>query len=200
MSGIHSYQSYVKHRSLLMKGIDEKLYTAAMMARATLPKEYHDRIVDSASVSQEAFDELVDRYNTLCRGLGLESLWSLMNVNGKIVFTSSTSPDKNAVNQQHVKFFEVHSNPETYTAVFSTQEPQYQIKSDKWGRIKGVLIPFTDSHGRPYLFGAGMKLSDVDILLNQSLRESLFLNLGFLCIGGVFSYIFAKVLSKPFDD
>ncbi|MCP4398016.1 MAG: hypothetical protein GY801_12060, partial [bacterium] len=47
MSGIHSYQSYVKHRSLLMKGIDEKLYTAAMMARATLPKEYHDRIVDS---------------------------------------------------------------------------------------------------------------------------------------------------------
>ncbi|MCP4397316.1 MAG: PAS domain S-box protein, partial [bacterium] len=83
---------------------------------------------------------------------------------------------------------------------FSMQEPQYQIKSNKWGRIKVVLIPFTDSHGRPYLFGAGMNLSEVDKLLTQSLRESLFLSLGFLGIGCVFSYIFAKVLSKPFND
>ena len=200
VSGIYVYHSYVKQRGLLLKGIDEKLYTAAMMARATLPKDYHDRLVDSASVSQEAFDDIVDRYNRLCRDVGLEYLWSLMIVNGEIVFTSSTSPDKNTANQKHAKFFEVHSNPELYRNLFSTQEPQYQINSDKWGRIKVVLIPFTDSHGRPYLFGASMKLSEVDILLNHSLRESFFLCVGFLGIGFIFSYMFANVLSKPFND
>ena len=199
ISGLYAYQDYAAHRSLLMNAIDEKLYTAALMARATLPEDYHDRIVDSSSVSKEEFDQIVERYNQLCVELGMEYLWSLMIVDGEIVFTSSTSPDKVTANQAHAKFFEVHSNPELYQEAFNTLEPQYQINDDKWGRIRAVLIPFTDRHGRPYLFGASMKLSQVDRLLRENLYRSLFLGSGALLVGALLSLLVANYLSKPFD-
>ncbi len=200
ISAIYSYQSYVMQRKLLMKGIDEKLYVSAKMAQAILPLDYHDRIVDSTSVSKKEYDQIVDQYNKLCVDLDIEYLWSLMKVNGKIVFTSSTSPDKNVNNQKQAKFFEIHTNPDAYKQAFTTQEPQYQIIIDKWGKLKSVLIPFRDRHGRPYLFGACAELSEIDQLLNQSIEDSAFLALGFLIIGSIFSYMFANLLSKPFSN
>jgi PAS domain S-box-containing protein len=200
ISGLYTYQNYTVQRSTLIKGIDEKLYTAALMARAALPEDYHDRIMDSSSVSKEEFDATVNRYNQLCVDLGMEYLWSLMIVDGEIVFTSSTSPDKQVVNQAHAKFFEVHSNPELYQEVFSTLKPQYQDNIDKWGHIRAVLIPFTDNQGRPYLFGASMKLSEVDHLLRENLYQSLFLGLGSLLVGVILSLQIANFLAKPFRN
>ncbi len=198
-AGTYSYLGYVEHRDMGIKEIDEKLYAAAIMARATLPEDYHDRIVDSTSVSRNEFDKIVDRFNKLCVTLDMEYLWSLMEVNGKIVFTTSTSPDKDVSNQKHARYFEAHSNPELYHKVFSTQEPQYQINIDKWGKIKVVLVPFLDSHGRPYMFGASMKLTEVDAMLDRHINESLLLGLGLLFIGLLFSFFLANLLSKPFN-
>ncbi len=194
-----SYQSYQNQQNMLMRGINERLYTAAIMARATLAEDYHDRIVDSGSVSKEEFDRIVDRYNKLCVDLGMEYLWSLMVIDGKIVFTSSTSPDKDVANQKHAKFFEIHSNPKLYYKAFSTMKPQYQINGDKWGRIKAVLVPFKDIQGRPYLFGASLKLSEVDQLLQQSFSEWMYLCLGFIFIGFLFSYALADLIGRPFQ-
>ncbi|CCK81418.1 hybrid sensor histidine kinase/response regulator [Desulfobacula toluolica] len=198
-SGASSYQSYLRQRTMLINGIDKQLYTAAMMARATLPRDYHDSIVDAASVAKKRFNEIVNRYNELCVELEMEYLWSLMKINGEIVFTSSTSPDKITNNENHAKFFESHTNPELYETAFLTQKPQYQQHMDKWGKIQVVLIPFVDSHGRPYLFGAGMKLSRVDGLLRRSLKESIIFGAGFLLAGLILSYILARMLSVPLN-
>jgi len=199
LSLVHSYQTYHKQKKLLIEGINKKLYTAAMMARSTLPQDYHDNLINSSSITKEKFDGIVSRYNQLCLDLNLEYLWSLMEINGKIVFTTSTSPDKNTMNQKHAKFFELHSNPELYTKTFLTQKPQYQNNIDKWGEIQVVLIPFQDIHGRPYLFGASMELSEVDELLSQSIKEAIYLGFGFLLVGLILSYILSKLLSEPLN-
>jgi PAS domain S-box-containing protein len=199
LSGGYTYQNYSNQRDSLMKGIDKKLYAAAMMARAILPQDYHDKILDSSSITKKEFDEIISKYNKLCVDLDLEYLWSLMIINDKIVFTSSTSPDKNTKNQKHAKFFELHSNPELYEKTFSTKKAQYQQIIDKWGKIQTVLIPFIDSHGRPYLFGASMKLSEVDSLLRQNIRDSIYFGLWFLFVGLILSYVLSKLLSMPLD-
>ncbi|HRZ40903.1 MAG TPA: hypothetical protein P5246_07830, partial [Candidatus Omnitrophota bacterium] len=198
-SGVFSYQSYVKQHQTLIKGIDEKLYTAAVMARAALPADYHDRITDAGSVPKEEFDRTVERFNRLCDALGLEYLWSLMKIDGKIVFTSATSPDKDVAGQKHAKFFEEHSSPELYEKVFSSMEPQYQVNRDKWGQIMTALVPFQDSHGRAYMFGASMTLAEVDRLLEKNFRELVLLSSGFILAGFVFSYLMAGFLSDPFQ-
>ena len=61
-----------------------------------------DCIVNTENILQakEEFDKIVTKYNQLCVDLDLEYLWSVLKINGKIVFTTSTSPDKNTDNQK----------------------------------------------------------------------------------------------------
>jgi two-component sensor histidine kinase len=188
---------YFEKRGALMEGIDEKLRTAATMARATLPADYHDRIVGPGSVSDAEFQVIVGRYNALCETLGMEYLWSLMDIDGMIVFTSATSPDKEVKNRKHAGFFEKHSNPELYTKTFATMEPSYQINDDRWGRIRVALLPFRDSHGRPYLFGASVRLTDVDEQMQRVLWRSLLIGLGVLLGAIGVGVLQAKIILRP---
>ncbi|MGD9733905.1 MAG: PAS domain S-box protein [Desulfamplus sp.] len=200
LSGIHFYQTYTKQKNLLIQGIDKKLYTAAMMARAILPMDYHANIIDSSSISKEEFDKIVTKYNQLCVDLDLEYLWSVLKINGKIVFTTSTSPDKNTDNQKHAKFFETHSNPESYEAPLLKQQPEYKEILDEWGKLRVVLIPFQDSTQRPYLFGACIKLSEMNSLLTQNIKETIYLGVGSLIAGFILSYFLSKILSVPLNN
>jgi len=199
LSGFYTFQNYQKQKKILIKGINEKLYTAALMAKNILPADFHDKIQDQSSVSKNDFDQIVDQYNRLCVSLNLEYLWSLMKIDGQTIFTTSTSPDKNVNNQKHANFFEAHSNPELYEKTFTNLKPQYQNNVDKWGKIQVVLIPFKDIHERPYLFGASINLEEVDHILNQSLKDSLFLFFFFLIVGLFFSYLISKFITTPLN-
>ena len=181
-------------------GVDEKLRTAAVMARATLPEDYHDRLAGPASVSDGEYQRIVDRYNRICTLLGMEYLWSLMDINGAIVFTTSTSPDKEAKNRKHAAFFEKHSNPEIYTGTFGAMQPSYQINDDKWGRIRVALVPFHDSHGRPYLFGASIRLTEIDRQLDRVIYASLLVS-ACLLLGAVgVGALLAKSIIRPINN
>ena len=63
---------YKTQEKTLLHGIDAQLLTAAQMARAMLPRDYHDRISSEDSVSQQRFSEIVDRFNELCVKLDLQ--------------------------------------------------------------------------------------------------------------------------------
>jgi signal transduction histidine kinase/ActR/RegA family two-component response regulator len=195
--GAFSVALYLNTRHALMDGIDEKLRTAAFMARATLPADFHDTIVGPESLSDAKYQQIVDRYNTLCKTLGMEYLWSLMDVKGAIVFTTATSPDKDAKNRKHAAFFEKHSNPELYTGTFASMKPSYQINDDKWGRIRVVLVPFTDSIGRPYLFGASIRLTEVDRQLRQVVFNSSIISLALLVGTFGVSALLARTMTRP---
>ena len=164
---------YAEQKKSLLSGIDAKLASVAALAREILPPDYHDRITGPASVSDAEFQKIVERNNRLCVELGLEYIWSLMVVDGQVVFTTSTSPDKIAGNRKHAKFFEMHSNQELYLETFATMRPTYRNCHDKWGNIRVVLIPSTDAHGRKYLFGSSVRLTEV----NRQLRGIVWLSM-----------------------
>ncbi len=188
---------YYEQKAALIDGIDEKLRTAALMARATLPADYHDKLLDSNSVTDAEYQRIVDKNNKLCTELGLEYIWSLQKINGKIVFTSSTSPDKNVKNRKHAAFFEKHSNPNAYKEIFTTMKASYQIITDKWGRIRVVLVPFRDTFGRSYIFGACMRLTDVDKKLHHALLTCVLISLGILFGAICVSIIQARFMLSP---
>ena len=188
----------VQYRSL-QSGIDAELHTAAIMARELLPQEFHDRISGKNSVSDAEYQQIVDRFNHLCVQADLEYLWSLMILDGKVVFTSATSPSKDASLRDQADFLEVHSNPELYARTFETMQPQYQINDDKWGRIRTVLIPYYDSHGRKYLIGASRSMKAVDDAVRATLISSLLAGGGVLVLGTLFCMLLARSFARPIE-
>jgi PAS domain S-box-containing protein len=194
---LFSLALYRLQSQALMDGIDTQLRTAATMAQGLVPDNYHDQIIGRQSVPDADYQRIVDRYNRLCQSLGLEYLWSLLVIDNQIVFTTSTSPDKIAANRRHAAFFEVHSNPELYRPTFARMTPTYQINDDKWGRIRVVLLPYKDRLGRPYLYGASVRLTDVDQALRQTIYQCLLGGL-LLCAGGLMvSVQLARLIAGP---
>jgi len=190
---------YQDEKKSLLESIDARLETAAIMARSTLPGDYHSSIINNTSVSPIQYERIVRKFNKLCTDLHLEYLWSVMEIDNKIVFTSSTSPDKIFENYKHAYYFDAHTNPEAYRKAFSTMSIQKQLIHDKWGSLRVVLVPFKDISGRPYVFGASLKTSIVDILTVRVLKEATFLMLILLITGWLLSYFISRLLAKPFD-
>jgi PAS domain S-box-containing protein len=189
---------YLKsQKEALLTSIDSKLMAVARSAEYILPQNYHDSIIDGNTVSKEDYLKIIDRYNRLCLKLGLEYVWSLMVIDDRIVFTSSTSTDKKVESGKHALFFDVHSNPEAYKKAFETMEIDYRINDNEWGYTRVVLVPSFDSKGRRYLFGASMKISDVDFMLKRTVMNSLMISVAVFLLGGFFSFLLAKSLSIP---
>lgn len=182
----------------LIHGIDEKLLIAANSVEHILPENHHDKLIDENSIPPDEYLKMIDINNKYCEELNLEYVWSLLELkNGTIVFSSSTSISKNVSNGDHALFFDVHSNPGAFYKTFSTMQTQYRLNNNEWGRIKLVLIPHYDKFGRKFLYGAGVKLDDVDAALYETLINSLILNLIVLIAGIILSLFFSSLVSRP---
>jgi PAS domain S-box-containing protein len=180
-------------------GVDRELLTAALMAKDILPPNYHDRITGKDSVNDADYLKIVGRFNELCKQTGMEYLWSLMVLDGKIVFTSGTSPSKDANQKDQAGFLEVHSNPGAYTQVFESMQPQYENIQDKWGHLRAVLVPFYDAQGRKYLIGASRRTQELDIQKASLLNSLVLLSSLTILIGALLSFILANAITRPIE-
>jgi PAS domain S-box-containing protein len=184
------------HKHELIENIDAQLFNAATFSKSLVPGDYHDRITDSNSVSSSAFEDIVSRNNDLCEELGMEYLWSLILLDDHPFFTTATSPDKKTENGLHAGFLEPHTNPEFYTETFNSMEPQLQVIHDKWGSLRSILVPHYDQSGRKYLFGACIRVADLQALTPRLLRETLLTTLIFLIIALPGSLLLSKYLTQ----
>ena len=191
---------YLTQRRLLLKDVDTRLVEAARLARAKLPSDYHDRIDNTDSVSEDEYLAIVKGYNSLCRQLGIQYIWSLALLNGQIVFTSATSTTRDLGTGEHAAFLEPHSNPEAYTQAFSTMRTQYATFHDKWGEGRMVLVPDRDRRGRPFLFAASVDLGDVRTILGETLMNSTLVGLSMLLVGMIAALIVAGSISQPISE
>ncbi len=188
---------YQSQQSSLLRSIDQRLFTAAHFAKELLPADYHDRLTNRDSVTPEEFDRIVDRNNRLCLQLGLQYLWSCMVVDGQIVFTSSTSPGKDVTRGDHARFFEAHCDPASFERVFRTMTVDYSSFRNEWGHGRQVLIPFRDAHGRPYCFGASVRVDEVRAALQRTLGQAAAVSGLCAAICLIATLLLSRSLSRP---
>ncbi len=134
---------------------------ANLFIKDALPPDFHDRIDNSDSLDASEYDRIVRRHNRLCREIDLQYLWSCLRTDEGIFFTTATSPTHDIERQDHARFFEKHGDPHAFDAVFSTMQPDYSSFRNEWGHGRMVLVPFRDSRGRAYCFGASMSIDSL---------------------------------------
>ena len=162
----------------LMQQIDAQLHAAANFAKAALPDDFHDGLRDADSLTPEAFDQIVARNNRLCRHLNLQYLWSCLLTDAGVVFTTATSPGHDVSEGDHARFFELHRDPHSFDRAFGSMESDFCSFDNEWGQGRMVLVPFRDSQGRAFCFGASMSVSDVMAAQRRLLGHTLLLGLG----------------------
>ena len=198
-AGAYTYIQAVDHRMAMLEKVDARLLTAARCAEAMLPADYHDRIVDRSSVSPEAFAATVKKFDALCVKLDLSYIWSVMILDGKFVFTTATSKDKDNPVSECAAFLDMHTNPDAYadTGVFDDMAIKYSSFHDKWGTGRMVLIPHIDTHGRKHLFAASVQLDELNSTITRGVLKSLAVSAGIVGFGVLLSILFSRTLSTP---
>ncbi len=173
-AAVTSFSYYMANRSYYLAGIDAKLMTGAVMARHFVGADFHDRLVDAQSLDAEAYLAIVARNNAACLETGFQYLWSnLFLPDGRIVFTTAASPDKEAGRGGHADFFSPHTDPAAFDTVRGSEQPTFSTFRNEWGQGRMVLLPYRDAQGRLYVFGASMALQPIEDYMIEQLRWTL---------------------------
>ena len=160
------------------KSADARLLMADEMTRELLGPDYHDRIDDESSVSEEQFRRIVAKNDDLCRRLNLQYLWSVLLVNDKLVFTSATHSDLNDSKSPCASFFETHHDPEAFAlALQQESKPVYSTFRNEWGEGRQVLVARKDARGRTCIFGASLQLTAFNAMVRRTVMASLCISL-----------------------
>ncbi|HOZ47449.1 MAG TPA: ATP-binding protein [Candidatus Hydrogenedentes bacterium] len=192
-----SVLAYRQQRSALIHGIDQQLLTVIQCAKAMLPEDFHNRVVDANSVPAEEYRRIVERNNALCRALGLQYIWSVLVDDGAIRFTTATSPSLDVTQGDYAGFFEVHRDPPAFDAVLATMQPDFSEFHNEWGDGRMVLVPYRDGRGRPYCFGASMSIEVVDALVHQGTLHALGVGILALGVGVSVGLVLAHAVTRP---
>lgn len=188
---------FESRRAAMFSNADNLMRTGAAFAEEWLGPHYHERITDRHSVSPADFERIVARHDQLCQKLGLQYIWSLLELDGQLVFTTATHTVLTNQHSACAAFFDVHTNPEVYRHALATMQPEFTTFHDKWGAGRMVLLPAWDKQHRKYLFAASVQLAGFDALLRRTLLESIVVG---LAVGGLFSllaWMLARMLTRP---
>lgn len=198
ITALFAYFLYDTQKKEFLDGIDRQLNTGAIMARSMAGADYHDQIVDKNSISKDAYLRLGDTYNTVCRASGFQSLWSnLILDDGSIVFTSATSTSKDIAEGDHVLFFDTYSAPEAFQSAITTGKETFSTFHKQWGSGRMILVPYQDSMGRFYVFGASISVAELGSRLHDTALKAFLLFLLMLAFGTLAAYFLALAISRP---
>lgn len=199
-SAVASWSMYSVQRTEYIAGVDSKLLTAARMIEPILPPDYHSAIVNKSSVPARDYLKITQTYNDLCLELGLQYLWSVIVLDGEILFTTGTSTSKNVASGDFALFLDKHTNPAAFDAVLKSEDVSYSTFHNKWGEGRMVLIPRRDAHGRLYILGSSVQLDFLGAILRENAQRSLMYFLFAIAIGAVLSYLISAPLARKINE
>lgn len=175
---------FITHRHLV-SDIDQRLLDAAYATEALLGPALHHRDMDANSLSDEQDYQIAMELTGLVRELELEYLYSMMEIDNRIMFiTSSATPEEMATNTYEPAYFTEY--PEADEALYRVIDEggiSYSEYTDRWGDFRSIFIPFTASDGQRYVIGADISLDAVTATTWQSVGIALLACLGFGLIG-----------------
>ena len=111
-SVIYTTYFYKNDKTLIIKGIDDKLITAAYGFKF-FTDSYHDKIAGSDSISREQYLEVIKKLGEFSDNTRIEAAYSMIVSDGKIFFTSdsATSATDDAKAAVPVQFYDNTKTP-----------------------------------------------------------------------------------------
>lgn len=165
----------------VMSDIDRRLLMTAKTLPEILPPDYHDRAVNSKSISRAEWIIIENKLTSLAESSGVVYVWSDILADGKVFITSCNRTDQSNAAGLQIYYYMPYTDgvSKEEMSAFSGSEPVFANFSDKWGNFRAVFVPYTSPGGMKYLACAEYTIDYVDELLKKSQLLSVLIALGF---------------------
>lgn len=163
---------YYTFRLLVFKNIDDCLISAAYCTNYALGVDFHDKIENKHSISNEEHDKNVMLLSDVALKCNVDYTYTLMlNESKEVVFTALSATQDEINNKSYAKFYKVYEKPSelTLNAFNKINEILVEEYEDEYGYFRSVLIPKVTKNGKKYLVGADILINNIKKVLNTFL-------------------------------
>lgn len=169
-----SYYEYQKHKTMLYQQIDEKLLASATGTNLLLSPGFHDRTLNSSSITQSEYTRNIDRLSEFAKSLQVAYLYTMVQKNNKIYFTASSATDEERRTGENLTHYFDHYDDasDALNTVFLTHKITFDEYTDKWGSFRSIFVPLKSPDGHPYVIAADIEIDEINAALRE---ETLFL-------------------------
>ncbi len=174
--------------------INSKLKSAALNTAFVLGEDFFDRASRGEVYTDEDIDNTL-KLTKLAQNEGVDYVYSMIEKNGKIYFTSSSATKGEIADNKVFNYMEEYPEAtKQLKNIFKTFKPFYEVSSDRWGTFKSILIPMKTSEGIKYIVGADIKIDRILAKKRQFLKYILIFSLLMFIIILFFAYKIRKLL------
>lgn len=195
--GVFTYRAA---KYILTEEVDEKLITAAIMAKEVLPPGYHDKITGPNSIDGETYRSIALKWTQLANEMGISYLWSLKQIDGKTVYTTVSRRTPVAKSPDYAPFFSEAEDFELFESAFRTMNPQFLFMNRYGSRFRVALNPFVDGSGSPCLFASAVNTSYLDDLFRKVVDSVAVICLVAMLVAMLIDFLLVRSISKPMED
>jgi len=156
---VYLFFSYISIKNKVNEQVDERLKIAAQSLEYLLPFNYHDIATNRKAVNEIEFNEITELLTNQAKNLGIKYIYSLIEKNGKLYFTSSSATPEELKTGKNLTYYwqeYTEANPEFFEAL-STFKIKYIDYTDRWGSFRTVIIPKLSPTGNKYLICADIE-------------------------------------------
>jgi len=192
---IYCYQHYQQNYQARLAQVDQQLLDAAQAVPYLLGENYHNGIKNAQHISRSDYLELAKTLSDYAKKLHIQYLYSMILVDGKVHFTSSSYTDDDLLRGQLSYFYDYYPEAtEANIAAFASTQPVYEQSTDAFGEFRSVLLPLVSADGTIYVVGADVVLADVEQWLYQSLKDAVLSSSVFFALALFLALCYAALL------
>ncbi len=161
---------YHEKKYAQLKRIDTKLLKACELVTSILPKDFHDRAMDSLSIGHDEDWRNILKLTKFAEQMDVSFVYTLIIRNGKAYFTSCSTNPEEIKRKLTVRYFTEY--PEASKELLEMPEKRkivYETTSDRWGSFRSVLVPAYSSTGNFYIIGADFEIKELNKFLNKEI-------------------------------
>ncbi len=170
---IYGYISYLDDKQGMQENIDARLRVAAKSATLILGDDYHSTIFENIPAAKMNFDALRPFLSDFAKSQKVRYVYTLVVMNGKIYFASTSDSDAEVMAGTNAKFMEEYlSAPKELVELAKNgiEKEIFAEYSDKWGSFRSVFVLKKMQDGHLYIAGADV---DKNELLNLAYASTL---------------------------
>lgn len=200
-SSINTFLSYDAEKQHILGGIDANLLTAAYGVSYTLPPEFHSRIENQHSISDEEHLKNVKMLTEFVRRTGLRYVYSYMMFADTIRYIAGSDDPENIRTDTYDRFFIPYTSPpDSLLRSFADGKIRYAEYTDQYGKFRSVFIPLKTADGKAFVVGADLSLSSLEEKLWKTAVVSVSFNVLIFVVLFLGIYLIVSRTVKPLSE
>ncbi len=192
--GVFTYQAA---RRVYTGELDARLLAAANLWREALPETYHASATDPQAVDAAAYRDVVFKRTRLAQALGVSHLWTLKNVDGRLVVTTTTrgsgGPD------DYPAFYSEPEDVDVFATARETMRVQHFDAVLGGRRVRLAVLPFW-ADGSAWLSVAGMERTALHGFDRNVVSTVAVFCLLAMLAGMLVDFLLVRAISRPVEN